>query len=167
MNLSTPLLIHILVEVIVFAIVFLYFQKKITQVYAHIREIQKHLMNQQNLLNKHEKILSELIGVRPHIQTDHFDFGAADPPPPAVPPSSPVQAPSVMPMMESIFSMLNTVASVATPPTAAPPNEIPPPQEPREKIDVESELEKELEELNDTRPDEGRVEEADKNDLNT
>lgn len=163
MNLSTPLLIHILVEVIVFVIVFLYFQKKINQVYAYIREIQKHMMNQQNLLNKHEKILSELIGVRPHIQTDNFDFvepeqAAA----PAAPPTSPVQPPGMMPMMESIFSMLNTVASVATPPAAPEPPVDAPPQEPKEKIDVESELEKELEELNETRPEEGRVEEEEK-----
>lgn len=160
MNLSTQLLIHVSVEIIAVAIILYYFQKKINKLNDDIRDIQKHMLNQQNIINRHEKILSDMIGIYP--QTTNINFHETNPE--VFQPTPPQQPQPVVPMMENIFNMLNSVASIATP--NEPPQQANPIEQ-KEKIDVESELKQELEELNEARKDEGRIDEEENNDLKT
>jgi hypothetical protein len=155
-------MIHALVEVIVMAVVILYFQKKMSNIVHKLNELQKIVHNQQIIINRHEKMLSQIFGTSPPPPMMQDDF-INEPISPihnneinTNPSTSPniSNISNVMPMVTSLLGMLGTVGGGIQPPTVE--------EKPHlEEVDIDKELVEELEELKeDGRADEGRIEET-------
>lgn len=151
------LIIHVVAEVIVIVIISIYFQRKISNLTGQVRDLYSVINNQQAMINNHEKLLAQMLGVRPNTYNIPVTLDREEQPLPSQPPSQQA-APSVMPMVESLLGMLGSMSGmsegsqpVVTPPTTNPP------QQP--EVDIDKELIQELQELNEMRKDEGRIEE--------
>lgn len=157
---NQTIMIHALVEIIVLAVVVLYFQKKMSNIANKLNELQKIIHNQQAIISRHDKMLSQLFGTSPPVMQEFMN----DPIYPVhsndVPPSTPTTTPdisnisNVMPMVTSLLGMLGSVGGMQTPAVEE--------EEPRiEEVDLDKELVAELEELkDDSRSNEGRIEET-------
>lgn len=158
---NQTIMIHALVEIIVMAVVVLYFQKKMSNIVNKLNELQKIVHNQQIIINRHEKMLSQIFGANispPPMMQDFINeepFHSNDiPQNPPTPNISNIS--NVMPMVTSLLGMLGSVGGGMQPTTTVEEEETH-----LQEVDIDQELVEELEELKeDSRTDEGRIEET-------
>jgi len=169
MNQQQAFIIHVVVEIIILIAVFIYFKTKMSVLTAQVNNLQNIVLHQQDIINRHEKIISQMLGIEsltiPPLSMNNNSMSNATnvevqhskPPPP--PPSSP---PNLMPMVQGLMGMLGSVGSMNS---AFPSSVVSEKPSVNKSIDVDAELEKELKELKEVEKgeeeekEEGRVDE--------